>query len=101
MYISFLKNGDINKLYQEELLDIKNAEKENYIFSDKNEIGDVYEYDDHELHLIQHNIFRKSDWFRDVLLTQNPSAAKMFDEHCALHQQALAQLNANVNTEEK
>ncbi len=101
MYISVLKNGDINKLYQEELLDIKNAEKENYIFSDKNEIDVVYDYDDHELHLIQHNIFRKSDWYRDVLLKKNPEAAKRFDEHCALHQKALAQLKANMNTEEK
>ena len=99
MYVSVLKNGDINKLFQEELLDIKNAEKENYLFSDELKIGKVCEYDDHELHLRQHNIFRKSDWYRDILLNNMSDKASLFDEHCALHQKYLMnQLNSNENS---
>ena len=92
MYINVLKNGDINKVFQEEFLDVKNAEKENYIFQDENKINEVYDYDDHELHLRTHNIFRKSDWFRDNLNTQQKA---VFDNHCKMHEQFINNMKEN------
>ena len=88
-YLSLLRNGDINKAFQEEFLDIKNAEKENYMFQEENEIPKVHAEDDHELHLKQHNILRKSDWYRDVLCKTDNSLAEQFDAHCEEHQKYL------------
>lgn len=89
-YLSLLRNGDINKAYQEEFLDIKNAEKENYLFQEENKIPKVRSEDDHELHFKQHNILRKSDWYRDVLIASDNSLAKEFDAHCEEHKKYLA-----------
>ena len=90
-YLAIMKNGDINKAFQEEFLDIKNAEKENYLFQEDNKIPKLRPEDDHELHLKQHNILRKSDWYRDVLCGEDalPALAKAFDAHCEEHKSYL------------
>ncbi len=100
-YLSLLKNGDINKACQEELLDIKNAEKENYMFQEENKIPVLREEDDHELHLKQHNILRKSDWYRDVLCKENglPVLAKKFNEHCEAHKQYITKQSEPMRKE--
>lgn len=97
MYVNVLKNGDINKIFQEEFLDIKNAEKENYIFQDKGEVNEVCDYDDHELHLRTHNIFRKSDWYRDRIDAQKRA---MFDNHCKKHEEYITNMNSNEREEQ-
>jgi hypothetical protein len=89
MFVSVFQNGDINKLFQNEFLDIKNAEKENYKFKDNKELPILRNEDDHELHLQVHNHLRKGDWFRDYLYEKEPELAEQFNEHCKQHQIAI------------
>ena len=72
-------------------MDINNAENENYLFQEDNKLPVLREEDDHELHLKQHNILRKSDWYREVLCGgDEPSTlAKEFDKHCEAHKSRL------------
>lgn len=98
MYINVLKNGDINKIFQEEFLDVKNAEKENYIFQDKGKVSEVCDYDDHELHLRTHNTFRKSDFYRDRLSVEERAE---FDNHCKKHEEYISNMQNNERNEVK
>ena len=95
LYLSIFGNGDINKALQEEYLDLKNAEKENLLFRDENVIPVVRKEDDHLLHLKKHNIFRKSDWYRDVLCRDGvlSTMAEKFNQHCVEHEIQLKQLS--------
>jgi hypothetical protein len=89
MYLSSLKNGDINKQFQEEQLDIKNAEEENYRFRDEADYAPVVrEEDNHELHLRVHRIFMKGDWFRGVCYgtrAEDVRRAEVMREHLGMH----------------
>lgn len=89
--------GDAEKYFQEEDLDARRANIENQMFlkpavdqrtGESAPYPGVNDDDDHQVHLDQHLLFKKSDAFERL-----PMMRKMaFEAHLAFHKEAIAQI---------
>lgn len=83
--LQVLDIGGIEKVYEDYLIDVRQAQRENLRMADGQEIL-ANDYDNHQVHVMTHNKFRKSQQF-EIL---DPESKKIFQMHVELHQSALA-----------
>jgi hypothetical protein len=82
--LKMLDIAGIEKIYENLLIDIKQAGRENL----KMEAGfpvPVNIWDNHEIHILEHNKFRKSQQFEML----DPQLQAVFEEHVSMHQMAM------------
>lgn len=70
-------------------LHIAKAVREN-MFMQKGELRDVAAYDDHEIHIAEHNKFRLSAEFEQIAVTDNAMLPVAMDYHVQQHEVALS-----------
>jgi hypothetical protein len=84
-----LEIGTFSDLFSEAKLQIVGSQKENILFSEEEILPDLYEYHDDDIHLTEHNKFRLSGDFINII-NNKPDLAMEFDKHCQLHEQQRA-----------
>lgn len=85
--LSMLQLGDWENADDISDLHIAKANREN-LQIEKGMVPQVASFDDHELHLQEHNRYRLSFDY-EQLKTQNPMLAQQIDLHCQVHEQTL------------
>jgi hypothetical protein len=86
--LSALEMGDVRSYVKEKLIDERMAEFENeHMGSDKPQFRPAQEWEDHEVHIKRHNLFRKSVEFALLPLQQQAAISV----HVSQHQQYLMQ----------
>lgn len=76
---------DVDAVFEELQVDQRETRKEHQLWM-KGFIRPVNIFDNHAVHIRQHDIFRKSDKYRNIQRT-NPKLAMQIDEHISLHMQ--------------
>jgi len=82
--LKMLDLGGVEKMYDEILVDTKQAGRENL----KMQIGvdiPVNIWDNHQLHIVEHNKFRKTQQYEML----PPEVQAIFEQHVTMHQMAL------------
>lgn len=84
--LEMLELGGIERVYEDYLVDVKHAQRENIKMSDGQPV-EPNDFDNHEIHIDQHNKFRKSQEYEAL-----PDQIKqMFQEHIDVHYMATGQ----------
>lgn len=83
--LQVLEIGGIEKVYETYLVDQRQAQRENLKMSEGT-AASVNDYDNHELHVLTHNKFRKTQQFE--YLQDNEKA--LFQSHVEMHKAAIA-----------
>jgi len=90
---SLVKDAVVDEFYAEDRMDEANARLENKTISEQPRLRLLPNaYDNHGIHKEEHNKFRKSAKFQKLKMTniqQYQMINQVFDEHIAIHQQAL------------
>lgn len=83
--LKHLDMAETAKLYEESQIDARQAQRENLRMAKNGEILEPNAYDEHQVHIIEHNNYRKRQEFENL-----PDELKvLFQEHVMLHEQAL------------
>jgi len=77
--------GGVDKLYEENAVDEREARRENRLF-ERGEAPPVNVFDNHAAHIYQHDLFRKSDRYRR-LVQEHPDIAEEMEKHITEHMQ--------------
>jgi len=90
--LKMLEIGDVRDYVAEQTVDEKNADSENRIMATMAQAKDlvapqVWDFDDHEIHIRRHNFFRKAPEYRMM----SSRARKIVDQHVEIHQTYLMQ----------
>lgn len=86
--------GGIDTLYEENAVDEREAKRENRLF-ERGEECPVNVFDNHQMHIYQHDLWRKSDRYRN-LVKQNPLIATHAEAHITFHMQKDPQAQAQA-----
>ena len=90
--LSLMEIGAVEALYKDVRADEKKAMKENRLF-ERGQVMDVDEFDDHDVHIMMHDLFRKTERYRNIQET-DPELAKLIDAHVATHMQLSPKMQA-------
>jgi len=72
-FLKMLEFGDVDKIFEEETADERHAEREHRLWiNGEFEKVFVYEFDNDKVHIIRHDLFRKSDSYRDLIERVRP-----------------------------
>lgn len=82
--LRYLDMAEVGKLYEEIQVDARQADRENLKMAEGQPVA-PNDYDNHEIHIEQHNTFRKKQEF-EMLPDQ---VKQIFQQHVQMHQQVL------------
>lgn len=83
--LQVLDIGGIEKVYEDYLVDVRQAQRENLKLASGVTVP-PNDYDNHQVHIVTHNKFRKSQQFE----TLSTKSKQDFQEHVELHNSAIA-----------
>ncbi len=75
--------GGTDILYDENMADERDAKRENKLF-ERGMVPVVNVFDNHKMHIYFHDLFRKSDKYRN-LVKRDPTIAERIGLHCVMH----------------
>lgn len=82
--LKYLDMAETGRLYEETMLDTRHAQRENIRMRNGDQVQ-PNDWDNHEIHILEHNNFRKRSEFEKL-----PDEAKaMFEQHVQMHKQLL------------
>lgn len=84
--LRFAEIGGVDMLYEENVINEREAKRENRLF-EQEEVPPINVFDDHTIHIYFHDLFRKSNKYRQIR-KENPKLAEGIDLHIAEHMQA-------------
>jgi hypothetical protein len=84
--LKYLDMAETGRLYEESQVDARQAQRENLRIAKMGEMVSPNTWDEHQIHLIEHNQYRKRQEFE--LLPDEIKA--LFEQHVTLHTQAIA-----------
>jgi len=91
--LSAVGANNTDRLFASIEKDERRAQIENELFASKDPdqlLPEVHDFDDHLVHLEEHNDFRKSDRY-EILTIEAPEQAAALDAHCGIHEQYIQQ----------
>jgi len=91
--LQVLDIGGIEKIYEDYLVDMRQAQRENLKLSSKITVP-PNEYDNHQVHITIHNKYRKTQQF-EIL---DDKTKEDFQQHVAIHQQALQEQQMSLGS---
>jgi hypothetical protein len=89
--LRYLDMAETGKLYEEMQVDSRQAQRENLRLAEGTPVP-VNDWDNHEVHILEHNNFRKTQKFE----TLPEEAQIIFQKHVELHEQVLMQKAAEA-----
>ncbi len=87
--------GMIEMVYQEAMIDENESRREERLWT-KGNVGMIASWDNHQVHIARHNMFRKSDKYRKL----HPTIQKEIDAHINIHTTQLPETSMREQQEE-
>jgi len=75
--------GDVDTVYREMKVDYREARREHRLW-ERGIVSPIEPFDNHQVHLRQHDLFRKSDLYR-LIQRNKPQLAMAIDDHIVQH----------------
>lgn len=86
--LELLDLGGIEKAYEDFLVDLRQAQRENLLMAKGASDFAVHEWDNHAVHIAEHNKYRKQQQYE----LMSPQLKEAFQQHVAMHQALLGML---------
>lgn len=82
-FLELMDMADFSPALEDIAQDRNNAQRENEMWRNMQEVPPPRAFENHQIHLNEHNKFRKGDSYRML----DPMFQQVIDQHCAVHEQ--------------